>query len=289
MVDRTAQLTKLNENLLMEIEERMHIEDSLKVTNAILLQRNSVMETELDMARNIQKRMIPETSPNPDIAFFYQPMDKVGGDFYDFIEISHQDATGIFISDVSGHGVPAAFVTSMIKSALLQLAPVLRDPADLLFYLNGFLISQTNGNFVTALYGIYFRKTREFVFSNAGHHPPIVIDEAGARFAQAEGRGIPLAIADQMILKAMGKEYTNRTILLKPNSKLFLCTDGLLEAKDKSGSDKDFEQSGLLELLNERKNLPSEKFIETIASELFEFHGSDQFDDDVCLICLDVK
>ena len=80
----------------------------------LLRSRNETIENELIIAKKIQKQIIPRTSPVDNIYAFYKPMDKVGGDFYDFIKYRESEKIGIFLSDVSGHGVPAAFITSMV-------------------------------------------------------------------------------------------------------------------------------------------------------------------------------
>ncbi|MEI7652004.1 MAG: DUF1501 domain-containing protein, partial [Verrucomicrobiota bacterium] len=82
-------------------------------------------------------------------------MEEVGGDFYDFINFRDSEKIGIFISDVSGHGVPAAFITSMIKTTILQSGERKENPAELLTYINDLLHNQTGGNFITTFYGIF--------------------------------------------------------------------------------------------------------------------------------------
>jgi hypothetical protein len=87
-------------------------------TNAMkdqLLRKSALIEEELSMARRIQMQFIPERSPREGVAFYYRSMEKVGGDFFDFVIID-ENRMGVFLSDVSGHGVPAAFVTSIIKT-----------------------------------------------------------------------------------------------------------------------------------------------------------------------------
>ena len=85
-----------------------------------LFERNRLIGRELEMARRIQQRLIPQDTPNERIAFLYRPMEEVGGDYFDFLQLSDGAKIGMFLSDVSGHGVPAAFITSMIKSSLTQ-------------------------------------------------------------------------------------------------------------------------------------------------------------------------
>jgi len=257
-----------------------------------LHQRNDDMEKELEMAMRIQRRIIPTHSPFREIAFSYIPMEKVGGDFYDIIRIRESECDyGIFVSDVSGHGVPAAFITSMIKSMILQAGDIRRDPALLLQYLNRLLIDNTDGNFVTAFYAVYSRETRTLQYANAGHNLPFLIRADGVSQVKVARNGTPLAILSSDELHVFGRDYANQTLNLEPDSKLLFFTDGLTEAvreNDAAKIKKDFEESLLLEIMYEYRNLSSERFIAKLVDELIAFRGSDRFDDDVALICLSV-
>ena len=102
-------------------------------------------------------------------------MEAVGGDFYDFIEFRESKDIGIFVSDVSGHGVHAAFITSMIKTIILQAGLIRNNPAGLLRYLNTILYGITADNFITAFYGIYNPLNHSITYASAGHNPPHVI------------------------------------------------------------------------------------------------------------------
>ncbi len=84
----------------------------------LLKLRNIEMENQLEMAKKIQLKLIPQISPNKNISFLYKSMDKVGGDFFDIIQFKEPHLIGIFVSDVSGHGVPAALITSMLKTII---------------------------------------------------------------------------------------------------------------------------------------------------------------------------
>ena len=98
-------------------------------------------------------------------------------------------------------------------------------------------------------------------------------------------------------LKAGKKKYVNHTVTLEPKSKLFIYSDGLVEAvnivqKNKSGDDDlliEFEFEMTNNIFKEIQGLPSDKFIDSLYQKLVEFRGSDDFDDDICMICLDIE
>jgi len=122
---------------------------------------------EIQLAKKIQEEIIPSSKPVYYIYSLYKPMFAVGGDFYDFIKIPNTENIGIFISDVSGHGVSAALITSMIKTTLLQAAERINNPSELLLYINNVLQNHTAGNFITAFYGIYNSSNNTILYSNA--------------------------------------------------------------------------------------------------------------------------
>ncbi len=291
--ERTAELEKslsiqygLNDQLIQATED-------LEKGKEILKNRNEIMEHDLDMARNIQNCFVPDVSPAPYISFFYKPMEKVGGDFFDFILFPDSDDIGIFISDVSGHGVPAAFITAMIKSSILQYSTRNFNPSGTLEILNNVLINQSADNFVTAFYGCYKPDTREFVYSCAGHNPPYIIKKGGIEYLNIKGQSPPLSIMDNMKLKELSRGYTNESVILERGSKLVFYTDGLTEAININESHYEVEknfQNEILEVSFRRHfNKPAGLFIKGVYQDLADFRKSDDFDDDVCIICMDIE
>jgi len=284
-------IERLSANLEKKVEERTK---ELYLTMEMLKARNLTMENELKIARQIQMNLIPVRSDYTNISFYYKPMEEVGGDFFDFFLYQNDGSIGIFISDVSGHGVPAAFITSMIKTSLLQMAPHINDPAYLLMLLNNSMIRQTAGNFITAFYGIFNPATREFNYSNAGHNLPYIINKDVVKNLPQQLKGIPLAILSSEELQEYQLEFSNNTVRLEAGSKLLLYTDGLVEAvnsieKVLNPGTPDFESSGMLNFLQDLLPLPSKEFIYRLSDALIHFRGSEDFDDDVCMVCLDVE
>ena len=246
-----------------------------------------IMNDELDMARVIQQKLIPESSPEDYIFSIYKPMEAVGGDLLDFIKFGSDRKIGIFMSDVSGHGVPAALITSMIKSSILESRRLASDPAKMLHHLNEVLGNRTDENFVTAFYAVYDRSSRTITYSNAGHHPPaIVLSHSIATLDKAHS--IPLAIMSNSELASDGFRYKNSRAILPEKSKLILYTDGLVEAKKMDNRDIDFGEDIYNRMIAIRE-LSCRDFVETLYEQLIDFRGSESFDDDICLICIDIE
>ncbi len=252
--------------------------------------KNTILHNELQMARIIQQKLIPSDNPSSYIYSLYKPMEEVGGDLYDFIKFRGKKHIGIFLSDVSGHGVPAALVTSMIKSMINDAQKLKYDPSKLFSHLNKMLMNMTADNFITAFYGIYNPDTRTLVYSNAGHNPPIVIfHDHITMLDYAKGKSIPLAIADEEELDLIQEPFTNITVRLPENSKLILYTDGLMEASSPAKGSKQYFGDIAGEIFINLKNLPCSEFVPAVYERLKEFRQGDSFSDDICIICVDIN
>jgi len=277
-------IEELSHNL--EIKVRMRTRE-LEDEKNLLRIRNETIESELMIAKKIQKQIIPRYSPVENMYAFYKPMDKVGGDFYDFLKFRDSHKIGIFLSDVSGHGVPAAFITSMVKTSILQAGSEREDPAGLLAVLNDLLINQTGGHFVTAFYGIYDPQTRGLVYSNSGHNPPFCFT-AGSVDVIAGSKSLPLAVLNNDALRLSNKPRTNNSVTLDRGSRVLFYTDGLTEASSFDNPRIFFEDMLVKEVIPKYCDNHPKDFIKNIYSELVRFHGSETFDDDICMICMHV-
>jgi sigma-B regulation protein RsbU (phosphoserine phosphatase) len=135
------------------------------------------IENELEIASEIQRSILPTGTPELKslrISATYRPMTAVAGDFYEFILVD-QNRVGFFVADVSGHGVPAALIASMIKVAMQWVVSCAHDPAQVLRGLNRNLSGQLRSQLVSAAYLWVDTKTREAFYSAAGH-PPAVLE-----------------------------------------------------------------------------------------------------------------
>jgi serine phosphatase RsbU (regulator of sigma subunit) len=253
----------------------------------VLFEKNRLIKVELEMARRIQEHMIPQKTPSDQIHFLYRPMEEVGGDYFDFLQFKGEPKIGLFLSDVSGHGVPAAFITSMIKSSLAQSTPILKDPARLMSYLNSVLINQTNESFITVFYGVYDNAQRTLTYSNAGHNPPFICLQDKIVELQVSQKHVPIAFIDNEQMAQSNRAYRNYRIGLPAGSKLVLYTDGLIEVR-KRGEEDIFFKDVIKDKMLELKDQHPRDFVNKLYQELVTFRAGEDFDDDICLICVDI-
>lgn len=279
--ERTEQLREANDKLPIE-------RDKLKT-------RNNAMENDLSLARTIQSMFIPAVSPCDNISYIYKPMEKVGGDFIDFYALD-DGKIGVFISDVSGHGVSAAFITSIMKSFSLQNKELLNEPDTFLIKLNEFMMTIVPEKLVTAMFGIYDPAKHSFRFCNAGHPPPYLINDSGLALVHLDNKGFPLAMLKPNEIKDMKVRYSAQNLNLEKGDRLFFYTDGLWEAinvhadlsKPRS-SIPDYGSTRLHDVLFENRHLSPQELVDTLMDDLILFRESRRFDDDICIVCIDYE
>lgn len=193
-----------------------------------LMFANSLIEKERDTIAKIQQSLLTRDPPEtPGLSFFcdYQPSSKAGGDYYDFIQIDDEHL-GLWMSDVSGHGTPAAVIMAMERIVLHTHLAKVRSPAEALTGLNQILCDNIRtGDFITAFYGVLHLPTGVMRFASAGHPPPLLADYAGEGklTSLAVDRGFPLMISPH-------NPFEERSVQLQRGNKLVLYTDGITEA-----------------------------------------------------------
>lgn len=192
------------------------------------------IESELDLARNIQASMLPTTPPKVagmDIAFRCTPAKELGGDFYDCIELPGGQ-WGLLIADVSGKGVPAALNVVNLRNLLRIVAAEGGAPAEVVKKVNALAYPDLKGeSFVTLVYAVVEPKDGSVRLLNAGHDPAYWIKGDGS--IQAFGSGampVGLADADDFAL-----DLSEAAFKLEKGERLLLFTDGVTEAMNVEG------------------------------------------------------
>jgi sigma-B regulation protein RsbU (phosphoserine phosphatase) len=235
----------------------------------------SELQKELEIARRIQTDILPTAYPHSDhfqVAARYVPMTSVAGDFYDFLLTDPQQA-GLLIADVSGHGVPAALIASMVKLAATSQRANAADPAALLSGMNAVLCGNTQNQFVTAAY-VYLDVPSATLRYSAAAHPPMLLLRAG--------KVVEIAENGLMLAAFSFATYVTAVHPLEPGDRLVLYTDGLLEAANAQGEE--FGPHRLGGLLKNTASLNTEQAADHIISSLKTWSQA-QKDDLTLLIC----
>ncbi|MCP4137448.1 MAG: serine/threonine-protein phosphatase [bacterium] len=245
-----------------------------------LAMKNKQLDDQLEMARIVQQNLIHQAAPEIDgVEFYslYKPMDKIGGDLYDFIRFNEKNRIGIFLSDVSGHGVHAALITSMIKTLIETSKHEKLSTIEFLKYLNKKSQGLISGNFFTAFYAIFDNEKRTFRFSRGGHNFPYLV--RNGEIIELKSKGSILGLVDHVSID-------EQKITLQSGDKILMYTDGLTETLNDQGEE--FESKLLSEVILKYVHLDIKGFVENIFNELVEFSKRDSFDDDVCIVGMEV-
>jgi sigma-B regulation protein RsbU (phosphoserine phosphatase) len=238
-------------------------------------QQLSEIQKELEVARRIQLSILPARFPNSAnfrVAARYVPMTSVAGDFYDFIVADDRQA-GLLIADVSGHGVPAALIASMVKVAATAQRANAANPSRLLAGMNAVLCGNTQNQFVTAAYVHLDSQAREIRYSAAGHPPMLLLREG--KVCEVLENGLMLAAFDFAA-------YTTAAQKLQPGDRLLLYTDGIVEAASAGGEF--FGQESLSALLRQTSGVAPAAAADRIISAVQQWAVS-QDDDLTVLVC----
>jgi sigma-B regulation protein RsbU (phosphoserine phosphatase) len=187
--------------------------------------RLAAVESEMATARRIQESILPRRGPSAaavDAASVYVPASSVAGDYFDFIDVD-EHSFGVVVADVSGHGVGAALVASMLKVAIAMEAAHVREPARLLAELNAFFCGKLERQFITAVVAFIDTRSGEVAVSSAGHPPPLV--------RRATGAVEEVATSGFVLGRMRAAKYHDVSLTLAPDDAIVFYTDGVIEAQ----------------------------------------------------------
>jgi sigma-B regulation protein RsbU (phosphoserine phosphatase) len=240
------------------------------------------VELEMETAREIQSHILPGEMPSInglDITARYIPMSGVAGDFYDFL-IEDDKKVCILVADVSGHGVGAALIGSMLKVAFASQEEHMSNPARVLEGINQILYGRIEGSFVTACCLFIDLENGNFSYANAGHPPSYILYKNEICYLGNNG----------IILGPLhNAKYENMSFPLKQGERIILYTDGIIEARNRS--DELFGDEQLKEFIKTHSDFSAADFSGKLIQQLYKWSGKsskDSLDDDLTLLVLDV-
>lgn len=286
-----------------DITERKRMQDALARRTRELEQKNEQIAEELKMARELQMAMLPNEFPtflnggkSPgesalEFFSFYRPNGSVSGDFFTVTALS-DSKVGVFICDVMGHDVRAALVTAMLRSLVLDLGTAVPDPGELLTKINNNLHSifkQTGTTmYATAFYLVADVARGEIHYASAAHPEPLQVRRTAGLVERLAGNGAPGRVKGPALGLFADAQFPTHNRKLEAGDLIALYTDGLIEIN--SPDQKQMFTSELLtDAVRRRAQLPTSDLMAGVISEIREFSGQAGFDDDVCLVGMEVK
>jgi serine phosphatase RsbU (regulator of sigma subunit)/anti-sigma regulatory factor (Ser/Thr protein kinase) len=272
-----SELSSDDLNTLISITSLM----GTSIQNALLYQeklKQQNLEQELAVAHKIQVDLLPSETPkheNYQISAISKPAREIGGDYFDFFEISPTHI-GILIADIVGKGIPAGLFMAALKSTLYSHIFRFESPKKAMSFLNELLAKDpVITKFIPIFYGILNTETNTFTYTNAGHEPGLFISNNQCKLLDTEG--FPLGGMEDTV-------FEEKKINLNPNDIIFLFTDGIIESKNKRGAI--FGLDRLKQLLKKNMGLKPDQIIREITESAKEFSHLNQMEDDMTMVCI---
>ena len=277
-------------------ERVVDLENKLANNVEALSKAYDQMHRDLEAATAIQRAMLPpERGRYPGIkyAWSFVPCDRIGGDLFNVVRLDKTRA-GLYIYDVSGHGVPAALQSVSLGRLLSPFEPHsslllqpdnngngtrIVPPKEVTSALNlRFQFATYRGDFITFLYGVLDSEDMTFTFTRAGHPCPVHLSE-GKIVSHTDDGGIPIGIIPDY-------EYIERSVKLHVGDRLYLYTDGIIEAFNSEGQL--FDESRMLECLQSASNSTLEESISGLMKEVMDWQASPIGVDDMTILGIEI-
>ncbi len=238
-------------------------------------------QKEIELAGQVQSMLFPRDLPGNnriDIDSVYLPHHSIGGDYYDYFELSKNDFM-FCIADVTGKGIAAALLMANFQANLRALAKQSTSLVHLVTELNAVLFNSTKGEkFITLFVGLLNTETRVLNYINAGHHAPFVIKDETVNCLES-GTTV-IGVFDELPFINPG------SIVLEPNSLIFCYTDGLVEFEEENYL---MDIDGLRDFVVENQNLRVAELNKKLIKHVRNKMNVEQFEDDITLLTFKCK
>lgn len=260
-------LSDINEHLERIVDER----------TALIEKQKSELERDVQLARKIQMSLLPKNIPmikKLKIAYRYEPVLGVGGDFIDIHYREGMDDVGLFICDVSGHGASSAMIASMVKMSLNSWGRYIQKPGEAFVEMRRLLSGKIGDNFLSAFMCCIDLNTGAVTSSCAGHPPMILLRKSGeVDIIKPKGK---------IIIDGAESAYDELHTDLYPGDMIVLYTDGVIEARTSSGEM--IGEENFIEMLKKHSGLSPYSICSRVYDEIF--HNSDPtvIEDDFALL-----
>jgi serine phosphatase RsbU (regulator of sigma subunit) len=240
------------------------------------------LEEELALGRQIQLSLLPEATPSLpgwQIVAKYRSARQIGGDFYDFLELSKDPLRlGMVIADVSDKGVPAALFMAMCRTMIRSIGFSGKNPAHVLVRTNELMLKESRADlFLGAIYAILEPESGRLVYANGGHSRPLWYHHQANEIIELRSDGIILGMFDEVSIE-------EKEMMIGPGDILLFYTDGVTDATDDTGAL--YGKDRLLQIIAECKDESAAQIAETVLEAINQFTGPTPQSDDLTILVL---
>ena len=266
-----------------DVTARRFAEDGLR-------RSKEALEQDLRLAARVQQALLPPAEFDAGalrLAHAFHPCDDLAGDAVGIVPLT-PDRLGLYLLDVSGHGVGAALLSFTLTHLLSPAAggalltedtgagPSIVPPSRVAARLNRQFPMDRTRQYFTLVYGVIDPRSGRFEYVTAGHPAPVMLPAQGEPFA-VEGAGLPIGMLDDAT-------YEDASLTLEPGDRLYFYTDGVIEALD--AHEAEFGHPRLLEAIAARRRLPLRAGLEAVAADVRAWCGG-RLKDDVSLLAVE--
>jgi serine phosphatase RsbU (regulator of sigma subunit) len=270
-------------NLRELLQKKIKEMDNLLLERDKLAQENKMLQEELALARNVQESLLPKEFPSSKgISIFgkYLPALQVGGDFYDCVTMS-ENRFAVLIADVTGHGIQAALITTLIKTAFSFFKDKEATPGEVLKYMNNWMYKILPTNlFVAGMVVVVDTEKSECYLANAGVPHPHVLRNGDNKVERIPLNGLLLGIADETLFMPPDEI----SVKLNAGDRLILYTDGISEAENEK---EEFFEEKIIDTLKNNGGKKGDDAVEHLILAAQDFAVSDYNWDDITVVTIE--
>lgn len=231
------------------------------------------LQAQLEIAREVQLELLPDNDPQLegfDISAYVFPTEEVSGDYYDWVKM-FDDQVAIIVADAVGKGIPAALLMAFLRASLRAGVQIGYAPQIAFAKVGNLLWDSTETHqFITAVYGVLDATNKTFVYSNAGHNPPLLLKPNGD-YRFVEYGDLPLGMFQNT-------HYHQHFIRMEKGQILVLYTDGITEAHREDGEE--YGQERFAKRITDGFELSAKELIQSVREGIKEFTEREFLDDD---------
>lgn len=280
VIEMSSQIDEYRKNMEQKVEQRT---EELQAVLADLKERDDLIQKQLDMASLIQRSILPghiDEWLELKFSVRYIAMEKIGGDFYDVYQLKG-DKMGILVADVSGHGIPAALVTTMAKIAFNNASMLYDSPKRIFQEVNQNILDHVKTQDYLTAFFLSIDNEYNITYANASHQKAMLLRTEDGVVEHLDTNGLFIgAIEDAR------DTYEEKSTKLKYGDKIILYTDGIPEATNIDREE--YSSIRFEETVLKNRHLPLDDFTNYIIEDVQRFIGNAQVEDDITLVVIEL-